>query len=179
QARFPRPWALAAVIVGIVLATALLLVIMLPPLVRQGQSLLTHLPAYVRQLDDAAKRHGLPFRVSPLTMNWSERISAMVPQLFNLAMTLLSGITGVLTVAVLTIYLLIDGPRVGKELMRLLPREERLPMRQMLAEIGEQVGAYMRGQLLTSLLAGLFSYGLLLVFRVPEALALAVLMAVA
>jgi predicted PurR-regulated permease PerM len=85
----------------------------------------------------------------------------------------------VLTVAVLTIYLLIDGPRVGMGLMQLLPRTERLPARQMLAEIAEQVGGYMRGQFITSALAGLFAFGLLLVFRVPEPLALAFLMAVA
>src|SRR5947208_3592106 len=36
QARFPRPWALAAVITGIIIATALLLAIMLPPLVGQA-----------------------------------------------------------------------------------------------------------------------------------------------
>ena len=50
-------------------------------------------------------------------------------------------------------HLLVDGPRVGRELMRLLPRTERLPARQMLAEIAVQVGGYMRRQLLTSLLA--------------------------
>jgi predicted PurR-regulated permease PerM len=91
----------------------------------------------------------------------------------------LSGVTGVQTVAVLTIYLLIDGPRVGMGLMRLLPRSERLPARQMLAEIAVQVGGYMRGQLVTSVLAGLFSFVLLAALRVPEPLALAFLMAVA
>jgi predicted PurR-regulated permease PerM len=74
---------------------------------------------------------------------------------------------------------LIDGPRVEIELMRLLPRAERLPARQMLAEIATQVGAYMRGQVLTSVLAGLFALLLLWAFRVPEPLALACLMAVA
>jgi predicted PurR-regulated permease PerM len=91
----------------------------------------------------------------------------------------LSGVTGVLTVAVLTIYLLIDGPQVGTGLLRLFPRSERLPARQMAAEIAAQVGGYMRGQLLTSLLAGLFSLILLMALHVPEPLALAFLMAVA
>ena len=48
-------------------------------------------------------------------------------------------ITTLLTVVVLTIYLLIDGPRVGMGVMRLLPREERLGVRQLLTEIGHQV----------------------------------------
>ncbi|MGM3932426.1 AI-2E family transporter, partial [Salmonella sp. NW378] len=89
--------------------------------------------------------------------------------------SVLSGVTGVLTVAVLTIYLLIDGPRVGMGLMRLLPRAERLPARRMIQEIAVQVGGYMRGQLLTSALAGAFAFVLLVAFRVPEPLALAFL----
>jgi predicted PurR-regulated permease PerM len=93
--------------------------------------------------------------------------------------TLLSGLTGVATVAVLTVYLLIEGPRVGTALMRLLPREERLPARRMLEEIGAQVGSYMRGQLLTSLLAGVFTFLLLSALGVDEPLALAVWMAAA
>jgi predicted PurR-regulated permease PerM len=47
----------------------------------------------------------------------------------------------------------------------------------MFGEIGEQVGVYMRGQLITSALAGLFSYGVLLILGVPEPLALAFIMA--
>src|SRR6185369_3391343 len=45
--------------------------------------------------------------------------------------------------------------------------------------IGSQVGDYVRGQLITSGLAGLFSFILLWALGVPEALALGALMAVA
>jgi predicted PurR-regulated permease PerM len=49
----------------------------------------------------------------------------------------------------------------------------------MLAEISAQVGGYMRGQLVTSALAGLFSFALLVALHVPEPLALAFVMAAA
>jgi predicted PurR-regulated permease PerM len=179
QARLNRTWALTAVIVGVILSGALLLALMIPPFVRQASGLMRHLPEYAASMEAAVQRAGLSVKLSSFTRNWTEQVSAAGPQLLDLLGTVLSGITGVLTVAVLTIYLLIEGPRVGSGLVRLFPRAERLPVRQLLAEIGQQVGSYMRGQLLTSLLAGLFSYVLLLVFRVPEPLALAFLMAVA
>jgi predicted PurR-regulated permease PerM len=179
QARFNRTWAITAVTLGVVLLGAGLLVLMIPPLVRQGQNLIAHLPQYTQAMEAAAHRAGIPLKLSPRTLNWTQRLSAMGPELLNVLTTVLSGVTGVLTVAVLTLYLLIDGPRVGTGLMRLLPRAERLPARQMLAEIALQVGGYMRGQLLTSALAGLFALVLLAALRVPEPLALAFVMALA
>jgi predicted PurR-regulated permease PerM len=130
-------------------------------------------------MEVAAQRAGIPLRLSAAVTKWTHSISSLGPELLNVLSTVLGGVTGVMTVAVLTIYLLIDGPRVGMDLMRLLPRTERLPARRMLQEIADQVGGYMRGQLVTSALAGAFSFALLLAFQVPEPLALAFLMAVA
>jgi putative heme transporter len=178
QSRLNRSWAITAVMVGIVALGALLLALTIPPLVRQAQNLIAHLPEYTRAMEHAAQRAHIPLKLSAATNNWTQRLASMGPELMTVLTTVLSGVTGVLTVAVLTVYLLIDGPRVGMDLMRLLPRAERLPARQMLAEIAAQVGGYMRGQLLTSALAGLFSFVLLLALGVPEPLALAFLMAV-
>ena len=179
QGRVSRPWAITAVTFGLFLLCVVLLLLMIPPLVRQGQGLMVHLPRYAQAMEAAAHRAGIPLKLSAAATNWTRRISSLGPELLDVLATVLSGVTGVLTVTVLTIYLLVDGPRVGMGLMRLLPRAERLPARQMLAEIADQVGGYMRGQLITSALAGLFAFVLLLVLRVPEPLALAFLMAVA
>jgi predicted PurR-regulated permease PerM len=179
QSRVNRTWAITAVTVGVIALGALILVLMIPPLVRQGQNLIAHLPQYTQAMESAAQRARIPLKLSAAATNWTQKLASLGPELITMLTTVLSGVTGVLTVAVLTIYLLIDGPRVGTGFLRLLPRSERLPVRQMLAEIAEQVGGYMRGQLLTSALAGLFSFGLLLALRVPEPLALAFLMAVA
>jgi predicted PurR-regulated permease PerM len=90
-----------------------------------------------------------------------------------------NSVIGALTIFVLTVYLLVEGPRAATSVLALLPRKERLPVRRMVGEIGVQVGAYMRGQLITSLLAGAFAFILLTALNVPEPLALAFLMMVA
>jgi predicted PurR-regulated permease PerM len=85
----------------------------------------------------------------------------------------------ILTVCVLTIYLLIEGKEVGGRLARLLPRKRRRAARQVVSQLGDQVGGYMRGQMITSALAGLVSLVLLAGVGVQEPIALAVLAAVA
>jgi predicted PurR-regulated permease PerM len=177
QERLNRAWAITAVTLGIVAVGTVLLVMMIPPLVRQARNLLVHLPEYAVAMESAARKTGMPIKLAASAKAWTAQVSSLGPQLIQVFSTVLSGITGVMTVAVLTIYLLIDGPRVGTVIMRTFPRDERLPIRRMLAEIGTQVGSYMRGQMITSGLAGVFALGILLVFKVPEPLALAFLMA--
>lgn len=178
ELRLKRAGALAAVIAGIAGLGALLIGVLIPPLVRQGRSLLVHLPDYASAVDAAAAQRHLPFRLSALARNWTEQAAAVGPQVLNLLGTVVSGVLEGVTVVVLTIYLLVDGPHVTAALIRLLPRPERLPVRNLFARLTEQVGAYIRTQLLISTMAGVFSFCLLLIFRVPEPLALAFLIGV-
>src|SRR4030095_4232728 len=71
-----------------------------------------------------------------------------------------------------------DGPDVGASAIRLLPRRHRLPARQMLSRIASDVGNYVRGPMILSVLRGVFSFAMLTLLGVPDPLALAFLMAI-
>jgi predicted PurR-regulated permease PerM len=178
QTRLSRPWAITLVTVGVLLLVIALPALTIPPLVHQAHGLRMDLPRYAGVVEAAARRAGIPLRLTTATADWTQRIAALGPQLVNLFTNALNGVAGAALVAVLTIYLLIDGPRVEVELMHLLPRAQRRPVRRMLDEIATQVGAYTLGQLVASALAGLFAFLLLWVLHVPQPLALACLMAV-
>jgi predicted PurR-regulated permease PerM len=178
QTRLTRGWAITAVVSALIGVGAGVLILMIPPLLRQGRNLLVNLPHYLHAIENGARQMGIPLHLQASALDLSKRVASMGPELLNVLGTVVGGVTGVLTVAVLTTYLLIDGPRVASSLFRLLPRSERLPSRQMFAEIGLQVGSYMRGQFITSAVAGLFSFIVLTALNVPEPLALAFLMAV-
>lgn len=178
QTRLTRGWAITAVVSALAGFGAGVLFLMIPPLVRQGRNLAVNLPHYLLVIENLARQRGIPLHLQASVPDLSKRVASMGPELLNLLGTVVGGVTGVLTVVVLTTYLLIDGPRVATSLFRLLPRSERLPIRQMFAEIGLQVGSYMRGQFITSAVAGLFSLIVLTALNVPEPLALAFLMAV-
>jgi predicted PurR-regulated permease PerM len=179
QTRVNRTGAITVVTLGVLLLGALFVMLMIPSLIDQAHYLRTDLPRYAGVIEATARRAGVPIKLTVAATDWTERIAALGPELVNLFTNVLSGVAGAVTVAVLTVYLLIDGPRVEVELMRLLPRAERRPVRRMLDEIATQVGAYTRGQLVSSALAGLFVFVLLWLLHVPEPLALASLMAVA
>jgi predicted PurR-regulated permease PerM len=178
QKRLTRAKAIAIVVFGIVATTGALLVLMIPPLVSQAKALVVNLPHYLSLIENATHRMGVKLNLHGSSLDLSQH-AASLGEAFDALVTVFTGIAAVLTVAVLTTYLLIDGQSAATSALGMLPRHQRLPIRQMFGEIGSQVGDYMRGQLITSVQAGVFSYILLLVLGVPEPLPLAVLMAVA
>jgi predicted PurR-regulated permease PerM len=178
QKHLTRAKAISIVVFGIIVTLGGLLVLMIPPLVSQARRLTINLPHYLRLIEAAIHRMGVNVNLQGSSLDLSQHASN-IGEAFDALMTVASGIAAVLTVAVLTTYLLIDGQSVASSILGMLPRHQRLPIRQMFSEIGSQVGDYMRGQLVTSVQAGIFSYILLLVLRVPEPLPLAVLMALA
>lgn len=176
QTRIQRPWAITALVTMSVAAVGLLLALVIPPLVRQGESTAAHLPEYLSQVEATAARMHLHVNLHAAAEHWSRRAASHV---LDYGLLLVNSLLGIFTVFVLTIYLLIEGPQVATSLTSLLPKGDRLHVRRMFDEIGVQVGAYMRGQLITSSLAGLFAFVILFFLHVPEPLALAFLMMLA
>jgi predicted PurR-regulated permease PerM len=75
---------------------------------------------------------------------------------------------------VITVYLLLDGKRLYAWLIAYVPRKHRDDVAVTAAEVSVVVHAYVRGQVITSVLFTLFAAVVLTVFKVPAALPLAV-----
>ena len=87
-----------------------------------------------------------------------------------------SGIPGrILRRAHRRIYFLADGERVYKWLLAFLPEIQRQKIAVAGEEIASVVGHYVIGQVITSVLCAAYAFGVLIVFRVPNAALLAVL----
>ena len=82
-------------------------------------------------------------------------------------------------VFVLSLYMLIDGRRAYAWLLAYLPRAERDKAAETIPETSVIVAAYMRGQMITSLLCGAFALITLSLLKVPAAVPLAMLACVA
>jgi predicted PurR-regulated permease PerM len=87
------------------------------------------------------------------------------------------GLTGGALLFVLVLYLLLDGKSVYAWLLAYVPREHRKKMAETIPEVSEVVVAYVQGQILTSLLYGLFAFAVLTALRVPASVPLALLAA--
>jgi len=79
---------------------------------------------------------------------------------------------------VLSIYLLADGKRAQGVAYALVPRDYHMRLARIIQNMETIVGGYMRGQLITSAAIGVFTFLLLLICRVPNALSLALFAAV-
>jgi predicted PurR-regulated permease PerM len=91
----------------------------------------------------------------------------------------IEGITAMIFVLVLALYLLIEGRTAFEWLISLAPKSKRPRLRQTAEEMSGVVLAYMRGQAITCVLCGGWAYLVLVLLRVPAALPLAVIAFVA
>jgi predicted PurR-regulated permease PerM len=79
---------------------------------------------------------------------------------------------------VLSVYLLADGKRAQGVVYAMVPRDYHMRLARILQNLETIVGGYMRGQFITSAAIGLFTFALLVVCGVPNALPLALFAAV-
>ena len=84
----------------------------------------------------------------------------------------LEGITTLIFILVLAIYLLIEGESAAEWLISFAPKSQRGRFERLRHELGEVMLAYMRGQLITCFICGAWAYLVLLVLGVPGALTL-------
>jgi predicted PurR-regulated permease PerM len=91
---------------------------------------------------------------------------------------LVNGVLSIGVALVLTVYLLVDGRRTFEWLVAFTPPGERPRVRETAVAGREAVVAYVAGNIITSVLAGVFAYAFLWMLDVPGTLLLAFLTAV-
>jgi predicted PurR-regulated permease PerM len=158
-----------------VAAAGLLTVIVVPPLVEQGGRLADNLPGYV---DDAqGLLAGYPTVPHWLQDNANQGAApdGMIQGALSVGAGIFSGISDLLVLAALTVYLLLDGERLFAWLTDGLAVPRQARAKRVRQEVSRVVGGYLRGQLITSVLFSVFAFVTLSVAGAPEPLLLAVL----
>jgi predicted PurR-regulated permease PerM len=179
QNRFTRKVATTVVVVSLLLGILAAIVFTIPPVVAQLNTLASDFDKVFKQIQtelgkgspDLANMLGQVKVAAMPSESAPHAVKEVVFSVFTL-------ITGFVTVLMLTSYLVIEGPSVATALVSVFPRQNRLQVRQMFGEIGDQAGLYIRGQLITSALAGTVTFIVLTAMGIPNALALAWLMAI-
>jgi predicted PurR-regulated permease PerM len=178
---FGRGWAIATVFGGFSLAFVLFCVVTVPRLAAQVSEIVSHLPQLQSRAAEALSRSrwGQPLADSLRQTNATEWIRKI--EEFGLSYS--SRAAAVLAYAVtsifLTLYLIIDRDRMRGALFAVIPRAHHLQASRILINLEEIVGGYMRGQFITSVLMAVYTFTVLCIARVPNALALATLAGVA
>lgn len=93
----------------------------------------------------------------------------------TLGRALLSGLVSVGIGLIITVYLLLDGRRTYEWFVAFAPRARRPKIHRSAAAAREAIFGYVRGNVITSVIATVFTYIVLLLLKVPGAMLLALL----
>lgn len=172
-----RPGAVISVFLLIFLFLTIIFSIILPPLVNQLQDFSVNLPNYAQSLSQSHDQ-GLFQQVAGVVKDNISQISSRLSDLGNLLFSktvgVISGIVAVITVIVLTFYLLLEEEGLKKIYKGVLPKEQYLDLSETTRKIAMKLGAWLRGQLTLMLAVGaLDTIGLLIVGN-PYALSLGI-----
>ncbi|WP_245966687.1 AI-2E family transporter [Sphaerisporangium album] len=154
-----------------------------PPLTEQTTGFVQHLPEYVQQLQNHPLIRSVDERYQVLEklqqyVTSGNLASQMFGGLLGVASVVISALFSGLTVLVLTLYFLGSLNSIKETGYRLVPRSRRTRVRLLGDEIIKQIGGYVAGNLIISLIAGVVTYIFLSVMGVPYALPLAIFVAV-
>jgi predicted PurR-regulated permease PerM len=179
--RFPRWAAVTTILLIAVGVFAGFLAAAIPPLTTQATALANQLPHYLHTLQDhnsSLGRLNTRFHIQQrLSKLLSTKGTALVGGVLGAGALVLSAATSVLAVAVLVVYFLAAMPRIRLFVYRLAPQSRRARVILIGDEIFTKVGGFVLGNFLTSVIAGLGTYVWLLIFGLPYAILLALLVA--
>jgi predicted PurR-regulated permease PerM len=167
-------------VVAMALAAAFLMSV-IPAMVSQFRGLVGDLPGYLTQLQDRSSR----FRELSDRFNLTKQIQTIIASapsrlgsgLFGLTGRIFGALFSTLTVLVLAIYFMADLPRLRNGLVRLFPRARRSQLGRVADVVIDKVGAYMIGNILISLVAGLAAFVCFAALKVPFSVPLAFVVA--
>jgi predicted PurR-regulated permease PerM len=184
--KIKRGLSIAVVLVVGLLMLAGLLTAFIVPLVRQGSSLADDLPGYV---EDAQAGRGTIGRIierynlEEWVQNNQDKIQDFVSQLGTTSLGVLrgifAGVIALLTIFVLTVFMVASGPRLTRGAVMLIPEQHRERARAVGGRSARAVSGYVFGNFVISIVAGLTTWLVLIILGVPYAGVLALWVAFA
>ncbi|KKW25514.1 MAG: hypothetical protein VE99_C0001G0151 [candidate division Kazan bacterium GW2011_GWC1_52_13] len=154
----------------------------LPPVITQLRQLAEQFPVYFASLENIMrniKEFGIQTHLlddSQQNLNaLSNFLNSFTSNIFNTTRGFISGFVALLTVFVLTLYLLLDENGIKKFFVALLPIKQKNQIVTIANKVGLGLGAWLRGQILLGIIVGMVVYVGLYFLHIPYALTLALL----
>ena len=181
----PRGPAVGIVFVGAILVVVGIAATFVPTLIREVNDLADAVPGYIDDLTRGRGRLGFLERDYQIVEKARAAIEKSgvggVLGLSNTALSLtksiLNAVIAVVTIAFLTLFMLLEGPVWIERIYGLMSESAQPRWRKVGGDIYRTVGGYVTGNLAISLIAGVVSTAVLLVLGVPYAVALGLIVA--
>ncbi|MDD5415606.1 MAG: AI-2E family transporter [Candidatus Daviesbacteria bacterium] len=161
--RLPKVLSIAITYIVIVAAIVGLIISIVPPLIEQSTKLVITAPGLLAQF----------FNITNLDKSvFSSELTSLSKNLFSITLSVFDNLLTIIFLLVITFYMLLEQDSLENRFSSLFKgKEERI--RRSIVKIEEKLGAWLRGQLILSLIIGVLSYIGLTILNIPYALPLA------
>jgi predicted PurR-regulated permease PerM len=173
-----RMMAVAIVCLLTVVVFGLLGLVFVPPLVEQITHFVHALPGLARDLTAGRgplgvleRKYGVVEQIRNATSRPTNLTGAAVPAL-GIAKGVATAATDVILITFLTLFMLLEGPDWRERIIDLIPEARRGSTQRIAVGVYAAVSGFVTGNLLASLLAGIFATIVLLIAQVPYAFSL-------
>jgi predicted PurR-regulated permease PerM len=177
EPRIGRKPAATVVVAGFVLGFLGILVAFIAPFVTQVDQLSTAIPKAISDAQHNSTVQRLDHRFH-LAQHAKEHLGSLPNVIFGAADSILTGAFAISTIFFLTLFLLYELPSIGNAILSQIPPARRPRARAAAQHVSENIGGYVAGNLVISLICGVVTTVSLYLLDVPYSLALGVFMAV-
>jgi predicted PurR-regulated permease PerM len=170
-----RVYGLILLFLALLVSTFLFIFLTIPPLVEQLSQIVRDAPRHREHLIMLLQQRDFTAPLARALQNagLEQTVARVETSLVGYAPRALKGFGYALTTLALSFYLLADGKRAQGALYAIVPRDYHMRLARILHNLETIVGGYMRGQLITCAAVGVFTFPLLVICKVPNALSLA------
>ena len=157
-----------------------------PTVVHQVSDFVHKVPDYVHDISKGKGRFGfletkyhLPEKIrDAIHKGGAAKVLGLSGAALSITKSVITIVVGTITIAFLTFFMLLEGPKWMGRFYELLPAESRPRWENVCRQIYRTVGGYVTGNLLISLIAGGSTALVLIIMGVPYAVALGLLVAI-
>jgi predicted PurR-regulated permease PerM len=184
DARMRRGLAITLVYLGLLLIPILLIALIVPPLITEADNFANDVPRYARdvtnfvqdneQLRSINEDYDITSKLEEEAGKLPDRLGGAAGTLRDVGFGIVNSLFALITILVLTAFLLSNGRRWTDAAIAARPAEERQRLRRSLDHMSQAVAGYVAGALTIALIAGIATFIVLSILGVPFAAPLAV-----
>jgi predicted PurR-regulated permease PerM len=183
--RMKRGFAIALTYLGLLLVPILLISLIVPPLISEANNFADHVPQYAddvtnyvqdnETLRNLNEDYDITSKLEKEAGKLPNRLGGAAGTLRDIGLGIVNSLFALLTILVMTAFLLGSGRQWTDQIIRSRPPEQRERLRRSLDNISSAVSGYVAGALAIAFIAGTATFIVLTILGVPFAGPLAVM----
>lgn len=149
--------------------------LIVPPVIEQLQQLAINAPLYIERFGPLYQNlQNYVLRYQETLLNFTPNFGKLTGGIYSTTISFISGLVAVVTILVLSFYMLLEQASIKSFLHQTIPMEHKEKIFEVFRKIGNKMGSWLRGQFSLMLLIGILDGIVLAILGVPYALTLAV-----